>query len=87
MASKKVCNPAHDARVNLFEMSRQQARCGIDLLPSNLGEALDELERDDVFVHALGQTTPKLLKTNVPSGMSTRTCWPKASPPGSGRSI
>ncbi|HEX8234916.1 MAG TPA: type III glutamate--ammonia ligase [Abditibacteriaceae bacterium] len=40
---------------NLFEMSRQQALdAGINLLPSNLGEALDELERDEVLCDALG---------------------------------
>jgi glutamine synthetase len=50
---------------NLFEMSRQQALdAGIDLLPSNLGEALDELERDDVLCDALGQNYAKTyLKT------------------------
>ncbi len=40
---------------NLFLLSPTEAkREGIDLLPANLGEALDELERDEVLCRALG---------------------------------
>ena len=40
---------------NLFLMSAKEAESqGIGLLPANLGEALDDLERDDVLCDALG---------------------------------
>ena len=41
---------------NLFLLSPAQAETqGIGLLPANLGDALDELERDDVLCGALGR--------------------------------
>ncbi len=41
---------------NLFLLSAGEgAAQGLDLLPANLGEALDELERDDVLCSALGK--------------------------------
>jgi glutamine synthetase len=40
---------------NLFLLSPKQAEAqGIDMLPSTLGEALDEFERDEVLCRALG---------------------------------
>jgi glutamine synthetase len=40
---------------NLFLLSPKQAEAeGIDLLPANLGEALDALEQDDILCSALG---------------------------------
>ena len=40
---------------NLFLLSPREAQArGIDLLPANLGEALDALERDEVLCSALG---------------------------------
>ncbi len=40
---------------NLFLLSAEQGRAeGIEMLPGNLGEALDALERDDVLCGALG---------------------------------
>ena len=44
---------SHDE--NLFLLSPQDAQSrGIETVPANLGEALDELERDDVLCEALG---------------------------------
>jgi glutamine synthetase len=41
---------------NIFEMSaREKRRLRIDVLPANLSEALDCLEKDDVLKNALGE--------------------------------
>ena len=41
---------------NLFLLSAREGTAqGIEMLPANLGEALDELERDDVLCSALGK--------------------------------
>lgn len=40
---------------NVYEMDeKRREEIGIDMLPENLGEALDELERDKVVKEALG---------------------------------
>jgi glutamine synthetase len=40
---------------NLYDYSAEQlARHGIGILPQNLGEALDALERDELLMNALG---------------------------------
>lgn len=47
--------PGEAQHDNLFLLSPREARArGIELLPSNLGEALDALEQDDVLCSALG---------------------------------
>ena len=47
--------PGEAQNDNLFLLSPREARArGIELLPSNLGEALDALEQDDVLCSALG---------------------------------
>jgi glutamine synthetase len=38
----------------------EAAARGIELLPANLGEALDELERDEVLCNALGTEYSKM---------------------------
>ena len=47
--------PGEAQNDNLFLLSPREARArGIELLPSNLGEALDALEQDDLLCSALG---------------------------------
>ncbi len=54
---KRGLNAGQSRDGNLFLMSPREAQaCGIEMLPANLGEALDELERDDVLCEALGQS-------------------------------
>jgi glutamine synthetase len=46
---------------NLFLLSPQDAKArGIETIPANLGEALDELERDEVLCEALGHDYAKM---------------------------
>ncbi|MEO7716034.1 MAG: type III glutamate--ammonia ligase [Capsulimonas sp.] len=54
---KRGLRPADPRSGNLFLLSPREARAqGIELLPANLGEALDELEKDDVLCAALGES-------------------------------
>lgn len=49
----------HDG--NLFLLSSSEAeRAGIDVLPANLGEALDCFEKDEILCNALGEDYAKL---------------------------
>ena len=51
----KALNPGPAMNVNLYEMSESQKKKNkIEVLPQNLGEALDELEKDRFFRNALG---------------------------------
>jgi glutamine synthetase len=62
---EKGCNPAHDARSTCSRCRGSRLWMRHRLAAVNLGEALDELERDDVLCDALGQTTPKLLENQT----------------------
>lgn len=49
-------DPREPVNSNIWEMShREKRRLRIDDLPHNLGEACDELERDEVITEALGE--------------------------------
>ena len=55
MASSRGCRLAEPVEESLFEMDASRiAEKGIRELPGTLGEALDELERDEVIRDALG---------------------------------
>lgn len=52
---KKKIEPPPSVDQNIYEMSPEElARLGIECLPSNLGEALEELRKDTVIQEALG---------------------------------
>ncbi|MFA4647519.1 type I glutamate--ammonia ligase [Pyrococcus kukulkanii] len=52
---KHKIDPFAYVEENVYEMSEEKkAQLGIDILPSNLGEALEELEQDKVIKKALG---------------------------------
>ena len=54
---KKALNPGPAMNVNLYEMSESQKKKNkIEVLPQNLGQALDELEKDRFFRNALGES-------------------------------
>ena len=45
---------------NLFELTdAQRAEIGIETLPKTLSEALDELEKDEILMNALGEHVAK----------------------------
>ena len=49
-------DPREPVNTNIWEMShREKRRLRIDDLPHNLGEACNELEKDDVITEALGE--------------------------------
>jgi len=53
---KRKVDPGDPIDLNIYELSEgERARLGIDLLPSNLREALDYLENDKVIRGALGE--------------------------------
>ena len=53
---KNKLEPGEPVNENVFEMSeREKKRRKIDVLPGNLSEALDCLEKDDLLKNALGE--------------------------------
>jgi len=53
---RKGINPGEPVDINVYELSKTEREAkGIGTLPSNLKEALDSLERDNVIRHALGE--------------------------------
>ena len=53
---RKGINPGEPVDINVYELSKAEREAkGIGTLPSNLKEALDSLERDNVIRHALGE--------------------------------
>ncbi|HXG12295.1 MAG TPA: type III glutamate--ammonia ligase [Gemmataceae bacterium] len=60
---RRRLDPGEPNLGNLYEMSLEEmARRNVRLLPQNLSEALDELERDEVIQAALGSIYPEFLK-------------------------
>ena len=54
---KKELSPGSPMNVNLYEMSESQKQKNkIEVLPQNLGQALDELEQDKFFRNELGDS-------------------------------
>ncbi len=59
---KEGIDPGHHVEQDLFDMDMEDIKkLGIDILPSNLGEALDSLEKDPVVVESLGELYPYYL--------------------------
>lgn len=53
-------DPGEPHNINVYETTASQRQeLGIDHLPQNLSEALDELEKDDVILNALGTNLSK----------------------------
>jgi glutamine synthetase len=51
---KKKTEPGEQVREDIFKMTRvERKKRGIDVLPANLGEALDSLESDRKFLNPI----------------------------------
>jgi glutamine synthetase len=56
-------DPGEPNNDNLYEYSPQQLReAGIGILPQNLNEALDALERDELVMDALGPIAKEFIR-------------------------
>jgi glutamine synthetase len=60
---KRQLDPGEPNLANMYEMTlNEMARRKVRVLPQSLGEALDELERDEAMQAALGPIYPEFLK-------------------------